>query len=362
MSSKAYEDLSKLESELYTCTMCGFCKRVCPVFIDDNKDSAAPRGRMTMAYGLISGQLKPDDELRDKLFQCTQCQDCMRRCPSNAACPDVVVAARREMILQGSATPYQEQLVMNVKTTGNIYADHDENISKKSGETPFFVGCQYLSRPNSVKKIVKLLEKLNVDPEIMDESCCGFPLHVMGFKAEAEKQEEKLKDLLANSKDQVITVCPSCLKHIHEKTDTPAVHILQVIDQKLAELTITKPLNAKVTYHDPCDLSRGADITEEPRRILEHIGCELVEMENNRKTSRCCGGGGGILTWDEDLSMRMSIKRISEARATGAEMLVTACPTCEQNLKKGARIEAAENGTKALPIRHILDLLVKASK
>jgi len=362
MSTDKYMDIEKLEAELFTCTMCGFCKNVCPVFIDNHWDSSAPRGRMTMAYGLISGQLEPDEALLNNLFQCTQCQDCLRRCPSNAACPDVTLAARREMVKRGKTAEYQEQLVKNIQKTGNIYADEEVGIEPKTGDYQFFIGCQYLSRPNSIKKVIKLLKRIGINPELMDESCCGFPLHIMGFEKENQEQKAKLLDKVTFSGKDILTICPSCLKQLKEEYQQPVIHILELIDSKRDVINVTKPVGKKVTYHDPCDLSRGAGIIKEPRQILEFIGCEIVEMPYSGDTSRCCGGGGGILTWDEELSLRMAKRRIEEARATGAEMLVTACPTCEQNLKRGARAEADETGRKPLPVRHIIDLLVKATR
>jgi len=362
MTNRPFQDLAKLESELLTCTMCGFCKNVCPVFIDDNWDTAAPRGRMTMAYGLISGQLEPDDSLVNRLFQCTQCQDCLRRCPSNANCPDVILAARRELVHLGYTAEYQNSLVSNIEATGNIFADTEAEQPIKQGEHPFFIGCQYLSRPNKIKKLLKFMKTIDINPEIMDESCCGFPLHVMGFEEAADRQKKKLKEKIKFDGREIITVCPSCLKQLSEEFGQPTVHLLQIIDKKLDMIPISKPLNKKVTYHDPCDLSRGAGIMKEPRQIIRHIGGDLVEMTHNQKTSRCCGGGGGILTWDPELALRMSVRRMKEARETGAEMLITACPTCEQNLKQGSKAESEESGKPPIPVRHVLDLLIRASK
>lgn len=315
-----------------------------------------------MAYGLLTNQLEPDSALLNGLFQCTQCQDCMRRCPSKAACPDVVLAARREMVNRGHITDYQEQLVKNIQETGNIYADQEIETQPAVGQQLLFIGCQYLSRPNSVKKIIKLLKRIGITPRIQDESCCGFPLHIMGFEKENTGQKQKLQSTIQFDGQEIITICPSCLKQLKDEFNQPVVHVLELLKSNLDKLDVSKPLNKKVTYHDPCDLSRGAKITEEPRLILEHIGCDLVEMPHNSETSRCCGGGGGILTWDEQLSQRMAQRRIEEARATNAEMLITACPTCEQNLKRGARAEADKTGMKPLPVRHIMDVLIKATR
>jgi len=358
---QTYSEIDKLRQEMLMCTMCGYCKLVCPVFLDVGWDSGSPRGRMTMAYGLISGELEPDDQLVNRLYQCTLCTDCYRRCPSDAKVPEVIIAARRELVNRGYANDYQKGLVENVKASGNIFADLEVEFPEQDGEIPMFIGCQHLSRPNNTKKNIKLLQKLGISPKIVKESCCGFPLEIMGFEEEAQKQKERLKEIFPMDGETILTFCPSCQVHLEKEYDQKTVHVLQAINDRLDNVDI-KPIGKKVTYHDPCDLSRGAQITQEPRDLLGKIGCELIEMTYVKDTSRCCGGGGGILTWDNELSDRMSQTRVEEALATGAEMLVTACPTCEQTLKKGARMIAERNGGKPIPVRHILDLVTKATK
>ncbi len=358
-----YTAIEKLKQELLSCTMCGFCKNVCPVFIEDNWDSRSPRGRMTMAYGLITGELEPDQALLDRIFQCTQCTDCSRRCPSSAKCPEVVIAARQEMVNRGHTTEIQDGLVKNVEETGNIFADLEVEFPEQEGDIPMFIGCQHLSRPNNTKKALKFMKKLGINPKIVKEVCCGFPLKVMGYEDAHQKQKERLKAMFDMNGDKpILNFCPSCQVEFAEEYDQESIHVIQEINKRLDASMVTKPVGKKVTYHDPCDLSRGAQIVDEPRELIEKIGCELIEMKNVKNTSRCCGGGGGILTWDPELSDRMSQARIEEAIATGAEMLVTTCPTCEQTLKKGARAVAEKNGGKPLPVRHLMDLMAKAVK
>jgi len=360
--SEKYTDLEKLKSEMLTCTMCGFCKNVCPVFLDVGWDTGSPRGRMTMAYGLITGELEADEELVNRIFQCTQCRDCFRRCPSNVNCPEVVLSARREMIRRGQAVQNQIAVMENIRKTGNIFADLEVEFSEQEGDTPLFIGCQHLSRPNSTKKNLRLLNQLGISPRIVKEVCCGFPLELMGFEEEHEKQAELLKKTFSvrDGDAPVLTFCPGCKVHLEKIFEREVVHILQEINRRLDKEKIKKPINKKVTFHNPCDLSRGAGITEEPREILQKLGCEIIEMKHSGNTSRCCGGGGSILTWDTQISDRMSNSRITEALETGAEMLVTACPTCEQTLRKGARIAADNSNEKPFPVYHILDLVSRA--
>ena len=361
MMKSGYDRLKELKQQMLTCTMCGYCKMVCPVFMDDPWDSMSPRGRMSLAYGLITGEVEPDETIAARMFACTQCSDCYRRCPSKAKCPDTVVAARYELIQRGFAGDAQKRLVQNVIETGNIYADPDLQLDERTGTHPVFIGCQHLSRPNSTKKTLKLMERFGIQPAVSPESCCGFPLRIMGFEDEYRRSALKMKKTLKTDGVPVITLCPSCMVQLNKYAGIPSVHILTAINEKL-EAIAEKNSSITVTYHDPCDLSRGAQITREPREILIKLGYRIVEMAHNTDQSRCCGGGGGILTWDPALSDRLARERIREAVSTGAEMLVTACATCEQVLKKAAASCADQTGNPAVPVRHILDLIAKAVK
>ena len=83
----------------------------------------------------------------------------------------------------------------------------------------------------------------------------------------------------------------------------------------------------KVTYHDPCHLSRAAGVYDDPREIIKAIpGVELVEMETNREAAMCCGAGGGLRSYDPDLAKKMAADRVKSAVDIDAEIIATACP------------------------------------
>ena len=105
--------------------------------------------------------------------------------------------------------------------------------------------------------------------------------------------------------------------------------VLQDLINK-GKLSFKNPINARVTYHDPCYLGRHNRIFDEPREVIRAIpGVTLVEMPHNRADSLCCGGGGGRMWQDiPQGDMKMSEVRIREAEATGAEIVITACPLC----------------------------------
>jgi len=111
----------------------------------------------------------------------------------------------------------------------------------------------------------------------------------------------------------------------------------------------------KVTWHDPCHLGRALGIYEEPREILRAIpGVELIEMETNRKAAMCCGSGGGLRSYDAEQAKKIAASRMQDAENVKADILATACPFCEHNLKDGA----SQIGSK-VKIVDILDLIAQ---
>ncbi|MDD5167269.1 MAG: (Fe-S)-binding protein [Syntrophales bacterium] len=92
-----------------------------------------------------------------------------------------------------------------------------------------------------------------------------------------------------------------------------------------------------VTYHDPCNLGRGAGLYEEPRELLKGAVEHYIEMTPNRGMSYCCGGGGGLVVSDEHHEWRMSVgglKKIEQLRATGARIVVAPCANCKKQLRE----------------------------
>jgi Fe-S oxidoreductase len=98
---------------------------------------------------------------------------------------------------------------------------------------------------------------------------------------------------------------------------------------KQRKIKVTKELNERVIYHDPCYLSRGVGVTEEPREVLRSIpGLELLEFDRHGPDSRCCGAGGAVRKVFHENAMAIGRLAIDEAVAKKADKLVLSCPAC----------------------------------
>jgi heterodisulfide reductase subunit D len=111
-----------------------------------------------------------------------------------------------------------------------------------------------------------------------------------------------------------------------------------------------------VTYHDPCDLGRGSQVYDAPRRIIEAIpGVKLVEMDAARAKSVCCGGGGNLEMADPKLSAAVAQKKIEQILRTGAQAVITSCQQCVRTIKAQARRQKTD-----LQVLDITELVLKA--
>jgi Fe-S oxidoreductase len=212
-----------------------------------------------------------------------------------------------------------------------------------------------------LRDAVKVLQKLGVEFGYLaeEEPCCGGILHYTGLEAEFSQNARALYEKLkSHGVKRIIGIVPSCtytlaelLPRYVEGYDLEVKHFLQVVLEGIESVELRFPRQAKVAYHDPCQLGRYLGLIEEPRRILKAIkGIELVEPEwTFGEWATCCGGGGGFEVVFPELSQILAVNRVKELLETGADIIVTHCPGCIMQL---------EEGLKSLKIKNVevLDL------
>jgi glycolate oxidase len=337
-----YPSLHEFVDDIYTCnrTRCGFCSVECPVFRVKHMETYASRGRMLVARGLLEGVLEPSPEIQEVMDACLMCGYCQARCALDNL--HIFSAVRQELRKAGYASPKHERTSAKILEEGTLF---DRPMPfRRVGTTPLYLGCAYQSRPHEVKTIVSVLEKVGIDPLVADELCCSYIVEAVGFEGEFEQAQARFREVYGPHLDQeILTVCPTCTATLHDEYGLNVKHALVAVAEKLPGMTL-KPLNRRVTYHDPCHLGRMLGITEEPRQILQMLGLEVVEMVHHGTFSTCCGGGGGVLDVDRDLAIEVSKNRIRDAVAVGVDTIVTACPTCQPTLLRGAGRLANELG------------------
>jgi Fe-S oxidoreductase len=273
-------------------------------------------------------------------------------------------------------------------------------LQSEKVEVLFHAGCRSSfdrEQHKSVRAAVMLLKKAGVNIGIMGEQelCCGGRIYSMGYRDEFTRFAKA--NITAWAKAGVKTVVTSCsdgyhaFKRLYPRlgSQVEVFHTVEFLDRIIQEgkLIFRYEIPMTVTYHDPCHLGRQGEpyvpwdgvekkikgqiivyepkrpryngawgIYDPPRNVLKSIpGVKLVEMERIREYSWCCGAGGGVREAYPEFSNWTARERITEARATGAEALVTACPWCERNFT-----DAIETTGDTMKVYDIIDLVQKA--
>jgi len=347
------KNLKKWESELNVCIRCAYCFEGCPVYKELGWESDGARGKVILSYGLFSGELEPSKYIADKIYECTFCKDCVKRCSADVNVPDILSAARADLVENGFRYEEHEELLEKIEATGNIFGMELEAPAEE-GEIPVLLGCRFLERKEDAKRYIEILEGLGIKPLVVkDEVCCGMPQGVLGYKDRLKEQMDTFRKRFPYK--DFICMCTTCVFFISKVyPDLNPIYIIEEIYKRLPASN-PKKLGISVTYHDPCNVSRGMDMVREPREILDWIGVELVEMEKHGKEAFCCGGGGGVLVTNKGLSEKLAKTRYQQAIDTEVDTLVTLCPTCEFNL-----LNASESNEGKMKVINLLDLIWEA--
>jgi Fe-S oxidoreductase len=345
------------ESGVLRCLECGKCTAICPIARYDGGFSP----RVTVGRALI----RHDKALLrdDRLWTCLNCLQCSQVCPAAVDYSSLTTAVRIEarrlgqaaLCTHGEAIHIWMRMMMRPELKQNRLgwlmpnlksqvSNTKSQIPSVKGDTLYFAGCaphyDALFAPLGVKGAqvaqasVRILNALDIEPVVLaDERCCGHDLlwegDIDGFLALAQLNAEMIR---ASGVKRIVSSCPECVRAL--KVDYPAHGIrLNVEVVHLSELLantqypVPKVKGRTVTYHDPCRLGRHLGIYDAPRMVLEGLGYKVVEMRHTRRNALCCGTNGW--THCDAANKAIQIQRLHEARATGADAMVTACLKCQ---------------------------------
>ena len=244
------------------------------------------------------------------------------------------------------------------------------------GRVVFFTGCtlNYIY-PSAGEAVVNILIHNGWDVVIPDrQCCCGTPALVTGDLDSARLlAQHNVKVLTQAGGDHIITACGTCGAALQQeyamllegdssleqwrKISKKVLDISQFVVEH-CDLSQLGNLPFKVTYHDPCHLVRGMNVSAEPRKILQTIpGMQYVEMKH---ADRCCGAGGSFSASYYELSRKINDKKIDHAEATGMEYLVTGCSSCRMHITDG--LSQRSSTMKVLHTAEVIDMAYAAGR
>ena len=363
----------------------------CPSISYYNFNSYSARGRYAVARSLIKGQSGYSDAVRDVVFTCLACGSCdvsCKVCRYNLEPLEMVRELKFRLVEDGQGLAAHKAIIESLNKECNTmqqpragrgaWADSLDvpRIFSEKAEVLFHAGCR-LSYDQNLQQMaraaVQLLKNAGINVGIMGEQemCCAGRIYSMGYKNEFTRLART--NMAAWAKAGVKTVVTSCADGYHAfkrlypqlGSQVEVLHTVEFIARLIQEgkLTFRTKVPLTVTYHDPCHLGRQGEpyipwngvekkiksqiivyepkrpryngawgVYDPPRDILKSIpGVRLVEMERIREYSWCCGAGGGMREAYPEYANWTAAERIAEAKATGAEAMVSACPWCERN-------------------------------
>ncbi|MFQ5343291.1 MAG: heterodisulfide reductase-related iron-sulfur binding cluster [Anaerolineae bacterium] len=377
-------DLPEAESFAW-CYQCAKCVPVCPV---DVVGDYGPRKLYRKAQTGVNLLGSPD------LWLCTTCMNCLRVCPKEVDMIKIMPAAREHVLLSGNGVPAELQDALeNTFRYGNPLgqpARKRDRWVKKAGvpvpllykekqpvEWLWWVECYPSYHPRGIDAshaLAHIFNALGLDFGILgrEEKCVSDSQRLAGegglFEALAE---ENIATLSKYEFRRIVVTDPHALNAFRKEYpkhggDYEVWHYTQLLAQHLDRLRelMTQPLAHKVTFHDPCYLGRHNGEYDAPRQLIQALpGVEFVEMWRCRENGYCCGGGGGGMWLDgfavNHQSRRLSEQRVLEAVATGADTLVVCCPYEVSRFEDAVKSTGNES---RLLVRDIAELIAEAMR
>jgi len=254
---------------------------------------------------------------------------------------------------------------MNVRSMADMMA---------AGETPevlFWVGCagSFDQRAQKITKaFATILNKVGINYAILgkEEMCTGDPARRAGNEFLFQMMAyQNIQVLNGYGIKKIVTTCPHCFNIF--KNEYPVlggtydvVHhttfLQELIDSGKIKLKDSDTFKGKrITYHDSCYLGRANGIYEAPRKVLEALDAELVEMKRCGKKGFCCGAGGSNMFKEEEPgAKRINQERADEAISTGSNIVAAACPFCNTMLTDGVKASEKEADVQVLDVAELV--------
>ena len=335
----------------------GFC--VVQPFLD-GVETFSSKGRLLLTRGLLKGELEPTERLVEAVYTCTACGQCYDQLGSTGLeVNNAIVRGRHEIVKSGMGPRQYGLLTRNIREDGNPlgmpaedrtlwHEELAEEFPFRGNEVLYWAGCSTSYRlPGIIEATTNVLQGAGLDFGLLGdkEGCCGLILYLLGLWDEARGNAlETSTKLVELGTKRLVTSCAGCYyafsklfpEMLEVEMPCEVLHTSELIEKIMMEGRLSfKAFDSKVTYHDPCALGRHAGVYDPPRSLLKKLPeLQFKEMPLTRSCARCCGGGGGLWSYNNSVSMNAALNRLlKDVVPLNVDILATACPTCQMNLK-----------------------------
>ena len=361
--------------DIFSCVECGRCTEVCPAHRGGGSLDPKNHFILNLKDPLLNNKLDVVSDIDINAgWECTTCQACSEVCPVGNEVEKSDEIRNVEVLIKGAVPQEYQKLFTNLQNTGNTEGAMSSDIADRfpefdgSQEYVFWLGCfaKYKMDPKFTDSIMNLSKILNKAGKtfgvLKKEKCTGEPANRLGDKLTYNMlMNDNLKTLKEVKK--IITMCPHCSVNLgveyakYAEIDYEVFHHTQVIEKliKNGEIKVNKNNNEKVTFHDPCNLSRMMDEVQAPRTSIESCCNNFSELEENGKNTLCCGAGGG-LWWKKETVGKTHLVRAQQVVDSGAETVVTGCNFCFGMMNQGLGPLTPDN-QKNIQVKDVADIV-----
>jgi Fe-S oxidoreductase len=376
-------DLSRLSKDqaldIFTCVECGRCTDVCPA----NRGGGILDPKYHFILDLKQPMLESGDaNVVDKInveagWECTTCQACTEVCPVGNHVEKADEIRSFQVLAEGDVPQEYQKLLRNLQETGNTEGASSSELLKQlpaytsDKELVLWLGCfaKHAMDPNfigSVKNFTKILDSAGVTYGVLsNEQCSGDPANKLGDKLTYQLlMDQNVEEL--NKVKNVTTMCPHCVVNLQKEYSKyheikyEVKHHTQVISELLEQgkIDINPGSLEKVTYHDPCNLSRTLDEVSAPRNAIKAAAPEFFELEESGKETLCCGAGGA-LWWKKDSGEgRTHLLRAEQVIESKTDTVVTGCNFCYGMMNQGVG-PLTPAGQEPIKVKDVADIVAE---
>ena len=369
------------ERSLYQCLECGKCAAACPRRVTGKEYS--PR----LLVHKIIAEREDEAFIENAVWECLTCEMCSERCPSGVEFSKFILEMRALLAETKGLKGYRAHdgavhSWMRMMTAPELKQNRldwvgEDLQTEPSGEVAFFVGCApyfdiffsgiQVDTLAGARDSIRILNFFDIKPVLLpDERCCG---HDLLWTGDVENFEKLCRLNYATFKDagvrEIVVSCPECYYMLSEHMprvipgfDLKVSLLLDLLQKEVHKGGKTfRPLKRRATFQDPCRLGRMLNRTQEPRELLDKIPeMTLTEMEHAQRSALCCGNSGFINC--DAHSKQIQIQRLLEARTTGADLLVTACPKCMIHLTCTMR-DRLKEGSFTIEMKDLMSVVAE---
>ena len=385
------------ESILRSCVHCGFCTATCPTYqlLGDELDS--PRGRIYLIKQVLEGH-EATTKTRSHLDRCLTCRSCETTCPSGVRYGRLVDIGR-EIVEQNvprtaientsryllrQLIPYPKRFSPLLKLgqlfkpvlpqslqnkIPKIQKPRDWPTQTQQRKMLVLEGCaqQVVTAQTNVSTAV-VLNKLGIQLITAEKAvCCGAVSHHLSAAEEAKNFIRKNIDawwpFITDGVEAIVVTASGCgvmLKdyaHIMQDDADYADKATRVTElakdiseilkgENFSGLKIA-PQKSSVSFHSPCTLQHGLQLSGVVENILQQVGYDLKHVDDSHL---CCGSAGTYSVLQPKLAKQLLSNKITALENNQPDIIATANIGCQMHLDTKANV----------PVKHWIELVEQA--